>query len=66
MGIDLLLKKIEAEKDVAPSFGPYRVYSFAMMLTNSPKIARILALQFFPKTQVTRAQSAYKYNQSKA
>ncbi len=66
MRIDLLLKKIEAEKDVAPSFGPYRAYSFAMMLTNSPKLSRTLALQFFPKTLVTRAQAAYKYNQNKA
>lgn len=67
MGLDLLKKKIEAEKDVAPSFGVYRLYSFVMSMINNPKIARILALEYHTKTEVTRAQARYNhYNRNKA
>jgi hypothetical protein len=67
MKIDLLKRKVEAEVDIRPTAGPYKIYSFAMSIINNPKIARLIALDYYPKTRVTRAQSRYNhYNRTKA
>jgi hypothetical protein len=61
MTMSLIIKKVEAEKDVVPSFGVYRLYSFVMSMTNNPKIARAIALEFgYTKTDATRAAARYR------
>ena len=67
MEIDLLRKKVEAEVDIKPSAGPYKIFSFAMSIIRNPTIAREIAEEYFSKTRVTRAISRFNhYNRTKA
>jgi hypothetical protein len=69
MTVDLIIKKVEAEKDVAPRFGSYRLYSFLMELLNDPqKVRDILLNEFnFTKTDASNVASRYNhYNRTKA
>jgi hypothetical protein len=67
MEIDLLRKKVEAEVDIKPTAGPYKIYSFTMSIIKNPTTARQIAEEYFSKTRVTRARSRYNhYNRTKA
>jgi hypothetical protein len=69
MKLELLKKKIEAERDVVPSMGIYRLYSFIMSLINDPRIARAFLINEYGynKTDATRVASRYNYhNRNKA
>ena len=69
MDANLIIRKVEAEKDVAPSFGIYRLYSFLMKLTNDPNRTRRIMIHIFgySKTDATNVASRYNYhNRTKA
>ncbi|AUD62501.1 hypothetical protein BK010_02465 [Tenericutes bacterium MO-XQ] len=67
MTVDLILRKVEAEKDVAPRFGIYRLYSFLMDQLNDPDKVRSLLLNEYnyTKTDASLVASRYRYYQSK-
>jgi len=67
MTVDLILRKVEAEKDVAPRFGIYRLYSFLMDQLNDPDEVRELLLNEYnyTKTDASLVASRYRYYQSK-
>lgn len=65
MTVDLIVKKVKAEKDVSNSFGDFKLYSFIMFLIDNPiKTRRILIEYFgFTKTRATRVASRYNHYQ---
>lgn len=67
MRVDLILRKVEAERDAAPSFGDYRLYSFLMSLVDDPQKVRSLLLNefHFTKTEATMVASRYRHYKSK-
>lgn len=65
MTVDLIVKKVEAEKDVAPRFGIYRLYSFLMDQLNDPKEVRHLLLNEFNYTRTEASLVASRYNHYK-
>lgn len=69
MTVDLIVKKVEAEKDVSSSFGEFKLYSFIMFLIDNPIKTRKILIEYFgfTKTRATRVASRYNYyNRNKA
>jgi len=67
MTVDLILRKVEAEKDVSPRFGNFRLYSFLMELLNDPDEVRSILINEYKisKTDAANVASKYRYYHSK-
>jgi hypothetical protein len=62
MTVDLILRKVEAEKDVSSRFGIYRLYSFLMDQLNDPKKVRSILLNEYNYTKTDASNVASRYN----